>query len=87
MLEDLVRVRDWAQERINSGEEPPWAWFQYMKLVETADAILASAAVVMRGDLPLSEVHPERHLRLVADSDRSEIVQRPPAGLPTLLPM
>jgi hypothetical protein len=38
---DLIRVRDWADERIQGGEEPPWAWYQYMKLIETVDAILA----------------------------------------------
>ena len=39
--QDLVRVREYASKKIQGGEEPPWAWYQYMKLVETVDAILA----------------------------------------------
>lgn len=38
---ELKAVRDWAKEKIQDGSEPPWAWYQYMKLVETIDAILA----------------------------------------------
>jgi len=39
-IAELKRVRKWAQEKIKEGTEPPWAWYQYMKLIETADAIL-----------------------------------------------
>jgi len=38
---DLTRVREWAQEKAQGGGEPPWAWYQYMKLVEAANSILA----------------------------------------------
>jgi hypothetical protein len=39
-IEDcLVTVRDWAGEKVRSGKEPPWAWYQYMKLVEAVDLI------------------------------------------------
>ena len=41
---DLTRVREWAQEKAQSGGEPPWAWYQYMKLIEAANAILAGMA-------------------------------------------
>ena len=41
MRQELERVREWAATKIQGGSEPPWAWYQYMKLVETADAILA----------------------------------------------
>jgi len=39
---DLARMRNWAQSKIDTNQEPPWAWYQYMKLIETLDAILAS---------------------------------------------
>jgi hypothetical protein len=39
--DDLERVRAWANAKLATGEEPPWAWYQYMKLCETLDAILA----------------------------------------------
>ena len=38
---ELKRVRDWAQEKIDDGQEPPWAWFRYMQLIETLDKIMA----------------------------------------------
>src|SRR5882672_7651763 len=51
----LKIVRGWAQSKIATGLEPPWAWYQYMKLVETVDAI---------------EVGRESVTRLAADSPR-----------------
>lgn len=41
MHEELRRVRAWAEDRLASGQEPPWAWYQYMKLRETLDVLLA----------------------------------------------
>lgn len=41
-IADLQRVRQWADERIGTGEEPPWSWFQLMKLRENLDAIIGS---------------------------------------------
>lgn len=38
---ELTRIREWAQEKAQSGCEPPWAWYQYMKLIEASNAILA----------------------------------------------
>lgn len=40
MKEELERVREWAQERLQGGSEPPWAWYRYMQLVEATTAIL-----------------------------------------------
>ena len=31
MRQELERVRDWANAKVQSGSEPPWAWYQYMK--------------------------------------------------------
>jgi len=44
--QELRRIRHWAGAKIASGQEPPWAWYQYMKLVETLDAIIAGMGVV-----------------------------------------
>jgi hypothetical protein len=38
---ELERVRDWALQKLATGQEPPWAWYQYTKLRETLDAILS----------------------------------------------
>ena len=36
---DLERIMDWAKAKIHGGSEPPWAWYQYMKLLEAAETI------------------------------------------------
>jgi len=41
MRDKLTEIRQWAHEKAQGESEPPWAWYQYMKLIETADAILA----------------------------------------------
>jgi hypothetical protein len=53
---DLTKVRDWAQEKAQRGQEPPWAWYQYMKLIESVNAILAGiAATTTESSLQLGE--------------------------------
>ena len=36
----LTESKKYAESKIESGQEPPWAWYQYMKLIETIDTIL-----------------------------------------------
>ena len=36
---ELQKMRDWADAKIAGGQEPPWAWYQYMKLRETLDRL------------------------------------------------
>ncbi len=50
IVDELRKVRDWAKARIDAGSEPPWAWFQYMKLIETLDAILAESDAADKAD-------------------------------------
>lgn len=45
----LALCRGWAEGRVASGNEPPWAWYQYMKLIETVAAIQTSRAAVTAG--------------------------------------
>jgi hypothetical protein len=40
----LELCRNWAEGRVATGNEPPWAWYQYMKLIETVEAIQTSRA-------------------------------------------
>ena len=88
MQPELERIRDWAKDKLQSGNEPPWAWYQYMKLVETADAILAvmSATSPMENSQQSAE-HQEKHLQLVGSTHSQDNVQSHPAGSPILLPM
>jgi hypothetical protein len=87
MEKQLQELREWAQKKIASGQEPPWAWFQYMKLIETADAILAANGAVRTESSPQSEEHPGVHLRLVGSTRPQDDVPLRPAGLPVQLPM
>ena len=50
----LELCRHWAEGRVATGNEPPWAWYQYMKLIETVSAIQTSRAAVT----PSSEGRP-----------------------------
>ena len=42
----LVMLKKWAEGRVASGSEPPWAWYQYMKLIETVTAIQLGRASI-----------------------------------------
>lgn len=44
----LLTIRDWAGKKARSGQEPPWAWYQYMKLIEAVDFIRQGRASVRR---------------------------------------
>lgn len=88
MQAELERVRDWAKAKIQGGSEPPWAWYQYMKLIETADAILAGmAATVTPEDSQQVAQHPGTHLRLVDSACQQDTSRPHPVGLPVQLPM
>lgn len=44
MEKELNKILSWAKDKIHSGNEPPWAWYQYMKLIETVETIQQSMA-------------------------------------------
>lgn len=84
----LQRLKEWAQEKIQAGGEPPWAWYQYMKLVEVADAILAGmAAVSPTASSQQSHAHQGSGLRLVDGSTQQDSAQSHPPDLAGQLPM
>jgi hypothetical protein len=37
---NLEILLEWARTKAHNGSEPPWAWYQYMKLIETIEAII-----------------------------------------------
>ena len=86
--EDLDRIRQWAKEKIAQGSEPPWAWYQYMKLIEAIQSLQAgmAASITQTENSPQSTEHPGAHLRLVDSTDRLDNARRHPAGLPVQLP-
>jgi hypothetical protein len=87
MNEKLLEVRAFAQEKIASGAEPPWAWYQYMKLIETVDAILSGSAHVTTESSRQSESRRGEHLQLVDPTCQQESVLLRSVGLPVQMPM
>lgn len=85
--EELQRVRQWAGDRIATGAEPPWSWFQLMKLRETLDAILDSMEATRTVNSPPPAEHQGSGLRLVASEDHQNSAQHRPSGVPARLPM
>lgn len=85
----LKAVRNWAKEKIASGSEPPWAWYQYMKLIETLDAILGGqACVTTKENSLLSESRPGVRLQLVDSTYQPDNAQSHPDHAETIpLPM
>lgn len=83
----LREVRQWAKAKIDGGQEPPWAWYQYMKLLETIDAILGASAAVTTENSRQSEVQLGAHLRLVDSKYQQDSAQPHQSGLPVHLPM
>jgi hypothetical protein len=51
----MLVVRNWASEKVATGQEPPWAWYQYMKLIDAVDSIRRGRASVMRLGAGLQE--------------------------------
>ena len=86
MREQLEEIRDWAKAKLQGESEPPWAWYQYMKLIEVTDAILEGMASATER-LQRSELHREMPLRLVADSDQQDTSQSRPSDEKPPLPM
>lgn len=88
MHDELERMRQWANEKLATGEEPPWAWYQYMKLRETLDAILAGIdSISSTANLQQSEQPLGMHLRLVDATYPQDTAQSRHVGLPVQTPM
>ncbi len=55
-LDDILA---WAKEKLADGKEPPWSWYQFMKLREAIEAIRSGATNIPKEYLPQSAAHPE----------------------------
>lgn len=76
MKTQLLEIREWAVQKIQAGQEPPWAWYQYTKLIETVDAILAGMGAVNPTENSLqSTVQAGTPLRLVDATYRPDTLQ------------
>jgi hypothetical protein len=82
----LNDVRQFAKDKIATGAEPPWAWYQYMKLIEASEAILAGMGVTTESS-QLSTLPVGGRLRLVGPNDSPDTVQSRPSDTPVQMPM
>jgi len=60
-IEDLQILRDWADAKVNAGRCPWWAWYQYVKLREALDGVIAATVCAGIPIVPLppdSEIEP-----------------------------
>lgn len=64
----LEDVKAWAQRKIDAGLEPPWSWYEHMKLIDAIDSITAGMDVTAAS---------ESHLNVVHDADKPIPVQLP----------
>ena len=85
---ELQKVLDGANEKLATGAEPPWSWYQYVKLRETLEAIMSGmeATTPLEGSLG-PELHSDSSLRLVVNNDPQDSAQCHLAGLPIQMPM
>lgn len=83
-----MRVREWADEKLTRGDEPPWSWFQLMKLREALDGVLSGMdAVSPTGNLQRLEPPPGTRLRLVASTCLRDSAQPHLIETPVQMPM
>ena len=80
-------VLDWAEGKLPSGDDSPWAKFDYLKLRETLEAIvLYMEATTQQMDSPPDsspmETQPEAAPRLVVSNDQPENAEAPPLEEP-----
>ena len=87
MREELQKVRDWADAKLAAGAEPPWAWFQYMKLRETLDQILSGQDATTTESSQQSGEHRGARLQLVDATYQPDAVQHHQPEPPIPLPM
>ena len=56
-------LKEWAIDRMTAGTQTPWAWFQFMKLLEVIDTFLdAEEDAGLRDQLPSPHKRPPTKL-------------------------
>lgn len=85
--DDLEHIRDLAVEKLSTGSEPPWVWYQLMKLREASEALMAGMdATQPTAGSPESGSRRGAGLRLVGSGDQQETAQRHPDKIAIQLP-
>ena len=42
-LTEMTKLKDWAQERLSEGGEPPWSFYCMNQLIEAVDVLSSGA--------------------------------------------
>lgn len=84
---DLERIRDLTMQRLSTGNEPPWVWYQLMKLREASESLIAGMDATQPTE-GLQGLAPRLGggLRLVDSNYPQETVQHRPGSWPVRLP-
>lgn len=86
--DELTQMRAWAEAKIATGAEPPWTWYQYMKLREALDALLGGMEVAT--PQTARSLRPEQRsgtgLRLAVTNGSPDAAQPHRQVVPTQLP-
>lgn len=85
---ELAAAREWAQERLRSGTEPPWTYYRLMQLIEAIDSLINGANAVSHTGHSQQLAEPQdAHPRQEGNIYRLENAQSrrddPPIHLPT----
>lgn len=84
---DLERIRDLAVERLSTGSEPPWVWYQLMKLREASESLIEGMDATQPTVDSQERGSPRGiGLRLVETGDQQETAQPHPDKLSVRLP-
>ena len=84
---DLERIREMAIEKLTTGNEPPWVWYQLMKLREASEALMAGMdATQPTAGLQGSASQRGAGLRLVGADDPQGTAQPRPETIAVQLP-
>ena len=70
MQNQLDDIADWARRRIRAGEEPPWAYYKLMQLLDAIEGLREDCPITQRmGNSLRSEVPPDGDRPRRADRD------------------
>lgn len=87
-MDDLVKVRAWAQGKLDALQEPPWATKRYKDLIALIDEIQASQAATISLEDSLRLEQRQAPALPQGENIRSIDSARPrPSTRPVTLPM
>ena len=77
----LDEIYDWANQKVAGGKEPPWSWYQFMKLKEAIEAIRTGVTHIpteylQQSDESLETAHQPQALVLQLDNARRHLTDK-----------